>query len=77
MYITNKIDFIKTMFTQSSSNSYQTFHHLNETDSMLRRIQRGYIRDDEEVNNITQFGYTVAGVIVICITVILVVVLVL
>jgi len=65
------------MFKQSSSSNYQTFRHLNEMDPMLRRIQRGFIRDDEEINNITYFGYTLAGVIVICITIILVVVLVL
>jgi hypothetical protein len=67
------------MFKQSSSSSYQTFRHLNEMDPMLRRIQRGYIHhdDDDEINNITKFGYTVAGVIVICITIILVVVVIL
>ena len=65
------------MIKQSSSGSYQTFHHINETDPMLRRIQRGFIRDDEEINNITYFGYTLAGVIISCVAVILVVVLVL
>jgi CRISPR/Cas system-associated endonuclease Cas1 len=58
------------MFKQTDN--YHTFKHINEMDPLLRRIQRGFIRDDDydNINNITNFGYVLAGSLVATIIVV-------
>ena len=58
--------------------NYHTFNYLNEMDPLLRRIQRGFIRDDDydEINSISKFGYVLAGSLVVAIIVVTVLVII-
>jgi hypothetical protein len=57
------------MFKQTEN--YHTFDHLKEMDPLLRRIQRGFIRDDyDEIDSINKFGYVLAGTLVVTIIVV-------
>jgi len=55
----------------NQTNNYHTFKYINEMDPLLRRIQRGFIRDDyDDINSITKFGYILAGSLVVTIIVV-------
>ena len=58
--------------------NYHTFDHLKEMDPLLRRIQRGFIRDDDydEINSISKFGYVLAGSLVVAIIVVTILVII-
>lgn len=53
------------------TDNYHTFKHINEMDPLLRRIQRGFIRDDyDEIDSINKFGYVLVGTLVVTIIVV-------